>query len=91
MTRPLIVTLMVVALAGCGHASGSFLPPIKAYNRDFQREMKAELQTVRSCCPNTTQFVTDSIKLRDKIRSGQAIQDKEGGGFRPFGGLFKNR
>ena len=67
-------------LAGCGHATGSFLPPVKQYSAQFQKELKAELPEVRLNAPRTYEFVTDGIKLRDKIRAGEKVQTREGGG-----------
>jgi predicted small lipoprotein YifL len=69
------------ALAGCGqHATGSFLPDIKTYSPEFQKEMKAELPEVRRSAPRTYEFIKDGIKLRDKIRAGKAVQERETGG-----------
>jgi hypothetical protein len=69
------------ALTGCtGHATGSFLPDIKTYSPEFQKEMKAELPEVRRSAPRTYEFIKDGIKLRDKIRAGNAVQAKEPGG-----------
>jgi hypothetical protein len=88
-TIGLTLALSSVALAGCGHATGSFLPPVKEYSATFQKEMKAELPAVRENAPRTYEFVKDGIKLRDKIRAGEKVQAREGGGFRPFKGLFQ--
>jgi hypothetical protein len=90
-TIGLTLALSSVALAGCGHATGSFLPPVKEYSTSFQKEMKAELPLVREKAPRTYEFVVDGVKLRDKIRAGEKIQAKQGGGFRPFKGLFQKR
>ena len=78
--RALSSLLLALMLAGCGHATGSFLPPIKTYSADFQKQMKAELPEVRLNAPRTYEFVTDGIKLRDKIRAGEKVQTREGRG-----------
>jgi ribosomal protein S16 len=84
------IALMLAAsslLAGCaGHATGSFLPDIKTYSPEFQREMKAELPEVRLNAPRTYEFIKDGIKLRDKVRAGKAIQARRDD---PHGSVFK--
>lgn len=73
-------TLMIastLALCSCAGRPGvNALPPLVEYTPTFQKQMKAELPTVRACCPNTNEFVKDSIKLRDKIKAGHKVQKK---------------
>jgi hypothetical protein len=87
--KVLYSAVIALALAGCGHATGSFLPPIREYPASFQKEMKAELPGVRKTAPRTYEFVKDSVKLRDKIRAGNKIQDRETGG--PLRGFFQRK
>jgi ribosomal protein S16 len=90
--KTLTIVLMLAAssylLAGCsaGRATGSFLPDIKTYSPEFQREMKAELPEVRLNAPRTYEFIKDGIKLRDKVRAGKAIQARRDD---PHGSVFK--
>lgn len=72
-----LFSVALLALAGCAHATGNALPPLVEYSPTFQKQMKAELPTVRACCPNTNTFVKDSIKLRDKVRAGHELQQKK--------------
>lgn len=71
-----LASVFVLALAGCGHATGNALPPLVEYSPSFQQQMKSELPTVRKCCPATNEFVKDSIKLREKVKAGHHLQRK---------------
>jgi ribosomal protein S16 len=76
-----VLITLGLTLTGCaGQATGSFLPDIKTYSPQFQKELKAELPEVRLNAPRTYEFLKDGIKLRDKIRAGKAVQEREVGG-----------
>lgn len=65
-----------LALCSCV-TNGNALPPLVTYSASFQKKMKVELPTVRACCPNTNEFVKDSIKLRDKVRAGHKLSNTQ--------------
>lgn len=60
---------------GCASKPGvTALPPLVNYSREFQKELKAELPTVRKVAPRTAEAIKDYSKLRDMIRAGNAVQ-----------------
>lgn len=79
-----IAPLAVLLLAGCASVKSNALPPLKEYSKQFQSGMKAELPTVRACCPNTNTFVNDAVTLRKQLRAGKAVQERGGGLFKLF-------
>lgn len=81
------VVAPLLLLAGCATAvRGNALPPVKTYSAEFQKGLKAELPTVRACCPNTNTFVKDHITLRDQVRAGKQITTKKPGLFKQLFG-----
>jgi hypothetical protein len=73
----MLTLVSTLAISSCaGKPSANALPPLVEYTPTFQKQLKAELPTVRACCPNTNTFVKDSIKLRDKVRAGHTMQGK---------------
>ena len=71
----------LLALAGCA-STGNALPDLRSYDKSFQQQLKAELPTVRECCPATNRFIKDSVRTRQQIRRGHELQKR--GGMRLF-------
>ena len=69
----LVTTASALALSGCMRVQGSALPGLTPYSTTFQTQLAKEQPLVRECCPATSRFVKDSVRLRQKVRAGRAI------------------
>lgn len=76
-SKPLVIGLMAIMLAGCPKGYGITCPTLKQYSPEFQDKALEEINIIEKTAPHVVKMFNDYGVTRDAIRTCIARQKAE--------------